>query len=95
LIVGLVADDRGLVPEPDAERWAAWGDAIRRTFSNCIGRTPGEGSEVEMELDAPTTFDHIVLQEDIRNGERVRKYAVHILRDDTWKPLARDTCIAH
>jgi len=95
LIVGLTPDNRGLIPEADARRCAAWGDAIRRIFTNCVGHTSGNGQHVELALDASTRFDHIVLQEDIRKGERVRAYVVEASQGDTWKAIAEGTCIGH
>ena len=43
----------------------------------------------------PAAFNHIVLQEDIREGERVRRYTVEIKQDDAWYTIAKGTCIGH
>jgi alpha-L-fucosidase len=95
LIMGLTPDNHGLIPKADAKRCKEWGDAIRRKFSNCVGHTCGENRNVELELDKPTTLDHIVLQEDIREGERVRAYVVESKMGHTWSKLAEGTCIGH
>jgi alpha-L-fucosidase len=95
LIIGLAPDNRGLVPEADARRCAEFGDAIRRIFKNCQGATEGHGPVLELQLDAPKRFDHIVLQENIREGERVREYVVEAKMDGAWKPIATGTCIGH
>ena len=95
LIIGLTPDNRGLMPEPDAKRCREWGDAIRRIFSNCVGFTGGQGDEVGLVLPEPAVFDHIVLQEDIREGERVRAYFVEARQGDTWHTIASGTCIGH
>lgn len=95
LIIGLTPDNRGLIPEADAKRCAEWGDAIRRTFNNCVGQTRGNDKDVELALDEPTAFDHIVLQEDIRQGERVREYAVEAMLGGTWSTIAKGTCVGH
>ena len=65
LIVGLTPDNRGLMPKPDSKRCKAWGDSIRRLFSNRVGHLSGQGDEVSLTLPEPAEFDHIVLQEDI------------------------------
>lgn len=93
LILGLMPDDRGLIPEADAKRCAELGEAVRRTFNNCVGQTKGTGKEIELQLDEPATFDHVVLQEDIREGERVRTYVVEARVRDTWHPVAKGSCI--
>lgn len=95
LIIGLTPDNHGLIPEPDAKRCKEWADAMRRIFRNCVGKTKGEGNVLELALDRPTTFDHIVLQEEIREGERVRSYVVEAKQGDKWEPIAKGTCIGH
>ena len=95
LIIGLTPDNRGLMPEPDAKRCKEWGDTIRRIFSNCIGQTSGQGDVVELTLPKPASFDHVVLQEDIRKGERVRAYVLEAKQGNTWINLAKGTCIGH
>jgi len=95
LILGLMPDNRGLIPDADAKRCEELGDSIRRMFNNCIGHTNGTGNEIELQLDAPAKFDHIVLQEDIREGERVRVYVVEAKVDELWVPIAKGSCIGH
>ena len=95
LIIGLTPDTRGLIPEPDVKRCAEWGDAIRNDFSNCVGQTQGAGNFIELALPKPETFDLIVLQEDIRQGERVRAFVLEALQNGTWQPLAKGTCMGH
>ena len=95
LIVGLTPDNRGLMPEPDAKRCREWGDAIRRIFSNCVVHTSGQGDEIGLTLPETVAFDHIVLQEDIREGERVRAYVVEARQGDAWHEIAGGTCIGH
>ena len=95
LIVGLTPDNRGVIPEPDAQRCKEWGDAIQRIFSNCVGQTSGQGAEIEHTWPKPVCFDHIVLQEDIREGERVRAYVVEAKQDDQWCKIASGSCIGH
>ena len=95
LIIGLTPDNRGLIPEPDAKRCKEWGDAIRCTFSNRVGHTKGQGDEIGLTLPTPAAFDHIVLQEDIRKGERVRAYVVEMRQGDAWRKIAAGTCIGH
>jgi alpha-L-fucosidase len=95
LIIGLTPDNRGLMPEPDVKRCKELGDTIRRIFSNCVGETSGQGKEIELVLPKPTVFDHIVLQENIREGERVRAYVVETRQGDAWREIATGTCVGH
>jgi alpha-L-fucosidase len=95
LIIGLTPDNRGVIPDLDAERCKEWGDAIQQIFRDCIGKTEGEGDELQLTLENPKEFTHIVIQEDIRNGERVRSYSVEAKQGDAWTPIAEGTCIGH
>ncbi len=95
LIVGLTPDKRGLIPDPDVRRCVEWGTAIRRMFGHPVGRGSGRGDELVLTLPAPVAFDFIVLQEDIRWGERVREYVVEAKRAGLWSEIASGTCIGH
>ena len=96
LILGLTPDRSGLVPEADAARCRELGDWIGKTFGGKpLAETSGRGAEWTLELNAETRgpVTHIVLQEDIRKGERVREYVVEAQQDGAWEPIARGTCI--
>jgi alpha-L-fucosidase len=95
LIVGLTPDNRGLMPDADAKRCREWGDAIKNIFSNCTAQTKGRGNLVSINMDKPVGFDHIVLQEEISKGERVREYVVEALQAGVWVKVVDGTCIGH
>ncbi len=93
LIMGLTPDYRGLIPEVDAQRCKEWGDAIRNDFRNCVGQTSGKSNVTELKLSKPTSFDCIVLQEDIREGERVREYVLKAKFGNQWRIIDEGSCI--
>jgi alpha-L-fucosidase len=95
LIIGLTPDDRGLIPDADAARCKEWGDEIRRTFSARLGETSGRGDAVELALPSPAEFRLVVIQEEIRYGERVRSYVLEVERDGEWQKVADGSCIGH
>ena len=96
LIIGAVPDRRGLVPECDMERYAELGSEIRGRFSKPIAETSGGGEVVELALPAPARVDHVVLMEDIMDGERVREYIVEgLVPGGKWERLCAGTCIGH
>lgn len=41
------------------------------------------------------TVDHVVLMEDIAQGERVREYLVEGFVNGAWRELSKGTCISH
>ena len=95
MLVGLVIDDRGLVPEADAARAAEFGQEIRRLFSGPEAEVAGKGRELEIVLDRPTPIDRLIIQEDISYGERVLGYKVQYMHDGEWTDLCSGSCIGH
>jgi alpha-L-fucosidase len=95
LIMGLTPDTTGLLPEADVQRLKEWGDEIEKQFKNPIAKTNGEGNTVEIKLPKLTEINHIVLQEDIVNGERTREYKIEALIKGKWLEVGTGTCIGH
>jgi alpha-L-fucosidase len=50
---------------------------------------------LEINLGAPTPFDRVVLQEPIRFGQRISKFAVEARVEGEWTPLAHGTTIGY
>ena len=95
LIMGLTPDPSGLIPEPDVKRLKEWGDEIKRRFKNPIATMSGEGEVLDLRLAKATKINHIILQEDISNGERVRHYKLEVFINNQWKEVGRGECIGH
>ena len=95
LILGVTPDTRGLIPEADARRLAEFAAAIRRRYAAPAGTASGVGTELTLRLDASKRIDRIVLQEEIRHGERVRQLHVDALVDSRWQEIATGSCIGH
>ncbi|MBA7520853.1 hypothetical protein ES705_12952 [subsurface metagenome] len=94
-IIGAVVDTNGLVPEADCKSLIAFGDEVNRIFSNPVAETRGKGTEIILNLPSKHRIDHIVIQEEIRKGERVREYALEAFINGKWEKLAEGTCIGH
>jgi len=95
LLLNSTPDTTGLIPEEDVRQYAAFGAEIRRRFGTPLAETTGRGSVVELALDGPTTIDHVITMEDIREGERVREYVIEGASDGDWQQLARGSSIGH
>lgn len=95
LLLNVSPDNRGLIPEVDANRLLEFAEEINKRFSHPLAVTSGTGNEIELELNSETEIDHIILKEDISFGERVRKFAVEALVDEEWKTIADGTAIGH
>ena len=94
-IIGAVIDTSGLVPEPDCNSLSAFGGEISRIFSNPLAETSGRGNEIVQKLPSARLINQIVIQEDIRQGERVREYTLEAYADGEWQKVAGGTCIGH
>jgi alpha-L-fucosidase len=79
----------------DVKRSAEFGAEIKRRFKKSIAETDGVGDEIELILDNPTTIDHIITMEDIKFGERVRKYVLEGYVNDNWVELCHGSAIGH
>jgi len=93
LLLNNTPDRSGLIPETDAVRSAEMGELIAAHFGVAVCSTSGKGTELIAQPSAPTTVGRVVLQEDIKSGQRVRGYVLEGLVGDAWKPLAKGTTI--
>ncbi len=95
LIIGITPDPNGLLPEPDLKRMKEWGDEIKKQFSNPFAKTSGKGEKYLLKFKQATKIKHIVIQENIQYGERVRKFIVEGFVDKKWRILNEGSCIGH
>ncbi len=95
LIMGLTPDPTGLLPEPDVQRLKEWGAEIKSRFAVPLARTSGKGKNLIVRLKERTYINHIVLQEDISKGERVRKFTLEGKTKNGWQILFDGSSIGH
>lgn len=95
MIVGLVVNDKGVIPEADVIAASAYGKEIEKIFGKAICQTSGAGKSFNLKLPKTTDIQYIVMQEDISQGERVLSYTIKGKKDGKWSELASGTCIGH
>lgn len=96
MLVGVVIDSRGLVPDADMKRLEEWGAEIRKMYGNPIASKSESGeNSFTITFDSPKEVDRAIIQEDIKFGERVLEYALEGLEDGKWIPLSKGTCVGH
>ncbi|MEC0240115.1 alpha-L-fucosidase [Paenibacillus dokdonensis] len=95
LLLNVSPDNRGLLPDVDVTRVIEFGDEIRRRFGQSIGQTNGEGNELLLTLERIQPVNHVIIMEDIAQGERVREYVLEAYSQGDWKELARGSAIGH
>ncbi|NLP48635.1 MAG: alpha-L-fucosidase [Clostridiales bacterium] len=95
LLLGMVIDDRGLVPQADFERFAELGKALREKFKKPIAQAGGEGFEISFYFEEAKTVNHAIIMEDLSKGERVRGYLIEAEIAGEFQVICQGTCIGH
>jgi alpha-L-fucosidase len=96
MLLGLVIDNRGLIPDADVKQAEKYGEAIRKRYGNPCAETSGKGALVELNLKTPTLVDRAILQEEIAEGERVLTWHLEGAKPDgTTIRLCEGTNIGH
>jgi alpha-L-fucosidase len=90
LLINIGPDRRGLLPDEDRAALLAFGDEVRRRFSHpfagmedgTITETGWEyipaGAKPQYVASHPFYLDHVILQEDLTEGEAVRRFVIHV-----------------
>lgn len=88
LIMGITPDPNGLVPVGDVNRMKEWGDEIKKRFSKPVAQTGGKGSKLILKLSKETDINHVIIRENIVEGERIRKYTIEgKASDGQWEKI--------
>jgi alpha-L-fucosidase len=95
LLLNVPPDRHGRIPDADAARAREFGDEVRRRFTNLVGETAGAGRRMTLAFGEPRRVDHVVLEENISQGERVRGYRLDGLAWDRWQRIGEGTSIGH
>lgn len=96
LILNATPDTTGLIPDSITPHYANFGKEIRRRFGAPVAEARGDGDTLELELRKPSAIDHVMVMEDIAQGERVRAYEVEGLAPGgAWLKLCEGASIGH
>jgi alpha-L-fucosidase len=95
MLLGVVIDDRGLIPDADVKQLELFGNAIKAQYGTPFRQTSGQGTEYVIRLEQPTEIDRVVIQEDIASGERVLAYNVSGKKENEWVDVSSGTNIGH
>jgi alpha-L-fucosidase len=93
LLLNVTPDDHGVIPEAQMQRLAEFGTDIQARFGKPVASTQrrleATTGTIELALGGEKTVNHLRLREDIRGGERTRKFKVLGKKaNGTWTTLA-------
>lgn len=95
LLLGVVVDKHGLVPEADALRLAEFGNELMCRFSTPLASKAGQTDCISIEFGIFKEINHAVIMEDLNYGERVREYTISGKTNEGWTKICEGTCIGH
>jgi len=95
MLLGIVIDDRGLVPDADVERLIEFGKEVRKSFSKPFAQTSGKGKMFELKLRSEESISYVVIQEDISKGEHIRKYELYGRKNGKWVLINEGESVGH
>ena len=95
MLLGIVVDNRGLVPDADIQRLKEFGQMIKTSFSSVLGKTSGSGKEFTIKFKTPQPVSYVVIMEDIAKGERIHGFKLSGLIEGKWQQIAEGSCIGH
>lgn len=95
LLLNLAPNREGLLDKTDAKRATWLGSEIEERYGRAISQTTGTGSDLNLDLDGPQTVNSVIIQEDIREGQRVRQYVLEYEQNGRWHHLLTGSSIGH
>lgn len=95
LILGITPNAEGLIPEPDVNRMKEFGMEIKKRFASALASASGKGINHLMNLKAYKKIDHLVLMEDIAQGERIREFKIEGKTKNGWQLISKGSSVGH
>lgn len=95
LILGLTPNPDGLLPGGDVQRLKEMGDEIRRRFASPLASASGRKKTLTVKFVKKQPVNYYILQENIRNGERIRRYRVEARINGKWRVVASGESVGH
>ena len=95
LILGLTPGPTGLIPVGDVQRLKEMGDEINRRFSSPIARISGQKKSLTLKFEKKQPVNYCIIQENIKNGERIRQYQIEAKVDGKWQTVCTGESVGH
>ncbi|MEI8062638.1 MAG: alpha-L-fucosidase [Verrucomicrobiota bacterium] len=98
LLVNMTPDRRGLIPDAEVTRLTEFGAVLQHRFGNPLAETSSdgrwdEGMTLDLEFGRTATMRWVILEEDLRFGQRVRRYQLEARRNGVWSVVAEELTV--
>ena len=95
LLMNSTPDTTGLIPESHMIMYRKFGEEIRERFKIPLKQISGEGDRLEIKFNNPTEINHVVLQEDMKYGQRILSYCIEGFQHDKWVKLYEGSSVGN
>lgn len=95
LVLNLPPDSNGLMPQATCARAQEFGKELNRRFGRSIAETSGSGNVLTIKLPSRHRVNHVLLQEDCSQGQRVMAYRLEGRAGGKWNRLGSGVSIGH
>lgn len=95
MLLGIVIDNRGLVPDADVKRLKEFGTKLKKTFDKPVAETSGKGKYYTLDIEPNQGSGYVVIQEEISNGENIRKYKLLGKSKGKWEVISKGESVGH
>lgn len=95
LLLNVAPDLHGQLPEADVKRLMEFGTEIERRFGQALAEGSGSGEVVELTIPQSSVIDHVIIMEEIADGERIRQYVLEAFFEEEWHELTHGSAIGH
>jgi alpha-L-fucosidase len=88
LLLNSTPDTTGLIPESHVKRYKEFAAEIKRRFDKPVAENNGGNADtVTLKLPQTSPVNHVILAEDVREGQRIRQYVIEGKQGDNWITL--------
>ncbi|MFT3936910.1 MAG: alpha-L-fucosidase [Chitinophagaceae bacterium] len=96
MLIGIVVDTSGLVPQEDLKVLKTFGNELKKRFATPLASIKGKGKSFELNYtkEIPATH-YIVIEEDIAHGEHIRAYSIEQWKNNEWVKIAEGKSVGH
>jgi alpha-L-fucosidase len=95
MMIGMAIDTSGLFPEKDTRIFEEFGAMLKQRENKKIATTRGSGKIISLKIKDSSAINQVEIQEEIKHGQRIRKYEIDALIDGEWNKICEGTSIGY